>query len=118
MSYNKKDGYDIGSVGWESFSLFDPKTWVPTYGKWAGPGWSGGMHTDNAVALQDVLPCYDILKDDDGNYMLSELDDAAKRHDLHYQRHDVSELAADEILVNDTNELLATSGAMDAVETS
>jgi len=32
--------------GWNGFDLFNPATWIPTFGNWCGPGWSGGVRTD------------------------------------------------------------------------
>ena len=40
--------------GWKyDFKFNDPNTWLPTFGKWCGKGWSGGQRTGN-TELSDV----------------------------------------------------------------
>jgi len=41
-----------GINGFTGFSLFDPSSWVPTFGLWGGPGWSAG---ERVAVGYDVL---------------------------------------------------------------
>ncbi len=43
-----------GTVAIRGFNIFDPSSWVPTFGYWGGPGWSGGQHIDGPLP-QTVL---------------------------------------------------------------
>jgi hypothetical protein len=35
------------NISFEGFNLFLSSTWVPVFGNWCGPGWSGGVRTIN-----------------------------------------------------------------------
>jgi len=35
----------MANIGFPDFSIFDPSSWIPTFGNWCGPGWSGGQRT-------------------------------------------------------------------------
>jgi hypothetical protein len=97
------DNNGIGTVGREGFSVFDWKSWVNTYGRWAGPGWSGGIRTDNATPLAGVEPSKNNKTNPlTGKPVNSELDAAARIHDLNYEKYsdpNMTILKADQILV-------------------
>jgi len=63
-------------IGWNGFSIADGNSWVPTYGNWAGPGYSGGERTE--TPNEAIGPAKNAIGE------ISQVDAAAKTHDLSY----------------------------------
>jgi len=79
---------EIGGLNLYSYSLDDPvnlidvnggfpNSWVPRYGNWGGPDWSGGWRPSQHGGLNGPLPPVDAL------------DAAAMRHDFAYGRRGI-----------------------------
>ena len=69
------------NISIEGFDLFSPSTWVPVFGNWGGPGWSGGVRTDGEPDWS-VLPVLIVLPD--GTTYRSPVDAACYKHDRAY----------------------------------
>lgn len=69
-----------------SFPGFDPlklSTFVPTYGKWCGPGWSAGQRVVGQLTEEQKNESVEWLIID-GKRVDSQVDTACKAHDLRY----------------------------------
>jgi len=90
INYGPNDEYQIGTIGWEG-----PKELsqiadmiVPTYGLWAGPGWSGGKRVPKGETIEwETTPCMNnsvTMPGADPNNCYSLMDAIAKYHDWKY----------------------------------
>ncbi len=73
-----------GTVAIRGFNIFDPSSWVPTFGYWGGPGWSAGQRIDGQLSETDKAVATAVLPGPDGLPPPSPVDQAAKIHDLDY----------------------------------
>jgi len=75
---------DSSVIGIKGFSILDPSTWLPVFGNWGGPGWSGGQRTTEP--LSDVLLNIGAIEipGRDGQDRQSPLDAIFKVHDINY----------------------------------
>ncbi len=67
-----------------NFKPTDPTTWLPTFGKWCGPGWSAGIKTTTPQLTADqkaVLPTKISIN---GQERESPVDAACRKHDFAY----------------------------------
>jgi len=86
--------YDIGVgglaswVGKQGKDISTVDIIVPTYGKWAGPSWSGNSRVEeNSTINWNDTPCMNdnIEKGIDPKNCYSLIDAAAKQHDWNYE---------------------------------
>ena len=70
----------IGLLDWDANSL------VPTYGKWAGPGWGGGARKMPSEETWTVAPCYNqsVIGSSNPESCYSLVDAICKTHDWNY----------------------------------
>jgi Ca2+-binding RTX toxin-like protein len=75
----------VGLLDWNGDSV------IPTYGSWAGPGWSGGERS--STINWEVLPCYNenikqigTIPDPNLNNYVSLVDAICKAHDWRYDQ--------------------------------
>jgi len=73
-----------GTVAIRGFNIFDPSSWVPTFGNWGGPGWSAGQRIDGQLSDVQLAVKAAVLPGPDGSIRPSPVDDAARTHDLAY----------------------------------
>ena len=71
-----------GSVAIRGFNIFDPSSWLPTFGNWGGPGWSAGHRGPLESGDESVEPV--TISGADGVRRISPVDAATKVHDLAY----------------------------------
>jgi hypothetical protein len=64
--------------GWNSIKAFKLETWVPTFGNWCGPGWSGGQRTN--VVTPDMITVGAVII----NGRPSPIDISCMNHDISY----------------------------------
>jgi|GEM_PF-4369235 len=68
--------------GWNGFNILKPETWIPTFGLWCGPGWSGGQRTGT---ITPEMITEGPLKYSNTN-RISPVDAICMEHDLAYDR--------------------------------
>jgi len=89
---NEKE-YPIGTIGWEGPNRLSQigDFFVPTYGLWAGPGWSGGLRvpngdkvnwTDGPCFNESLTECTD--PENEKEFCYSLVDAICKHHDWDY----------------------------------
>ncbi|MBR8655227.1 hypothetical protein KDH83_18140 [Achromobacter sp. Marseille-Q0513] len=69
-------------VSYDGFTIFDPQSWLPTYGNWSGPGWSAGERDSQKTEAE--LQASPVYIHPNGTPSL--VDQISKDHDIAYLR--------------------------------
>lgn len=73
-----------GTVAIRGFNIFDPSSWLPTFGNWGGPGWSAGDRVIGPLTPARIAVGAVETPGADGLLRTSPVDFAARTHDLAY----------------------------------
>jgi hypothetical protein len=108
--------YFIGTIGWEGPNRLSQigDFFVPTYGLWAGPGWSGGLRVPKGdKANWAIEPCFNESltgctdPENEKEFCYSLVDAICKHHDWDYYQAELNGNNAT-MIMNADNELLTT----------